>query len=75
MSQRTQAIETDHETGPVSDNVVTFLFGMSMQEAGLPFAVILRAYITFIQVSVFSKDLREAAEVDSGTNTGQLRTA
>ncbi|KAF8837001.1 transcription elongation factor Spt5 [Paxillus ammoniavirescens] len=35
----------------VSDNVVTFLSDMSMQE-----------------VSVFSKDLREAAEVGSGTN-------
>ncbi|KAJ6475205.1 transcription elongation factor SPT5 [Mycena vitilis] len=42
------------ETGlvvSVSDNVVTFLSDMSMQE-----------------VSVFSKDLREAAEVGSGTN-------
>ncbi|EIW79602.1 transcription elongation factor Spt5 [Coniophora puteana RWD-64-598 SS2] len=42
------------ETGlvvAVSDNVVTFLSDMSMQE-----------------VSVFSKDLREAAEVGSGTN-------
>ncbi|KAF7362025.1 Transcription elongation factor SPT5 [Mycena venus] len=43
------------ETGlvvSVSDNVVTFLSDMSMQEV----------------VSVFSKDLREAAEVGSGTN-------
>ncbi|KAF9011770.1 hypothetical protein BDQ17DRAFT_1344799 [Cyathus striatus] len=42
------------ETGlvvSVTDNVVTFLSDMSMQE-----------------VSVFSKDLREAAEVGSGTN-------
>ncbi|KAK7057324.1 transcription elongation factor SPT5 [Favolaschia claudopus] len=42
------------ETGlvvSVSDNVVTFLSDMSMQE-----------------VSVFSRDLREAAEVGSGTN-------
>ncbi|KII93202.1 hypothetical protein PLICRDRAFT_130771 [Plicaturopsis crispa FD-325 SS-3] len=42
------------ETGlvvAVTDNVVTFLSDMSMQE-----------------VSVFSKDLREAAEVGSGTN-------
>ncbi|KAJ7497170.1 transcription elongation factor SPT5 [Mycena latifolia] len=42
------------ETGlvvSVSENVVTFLSDMSMQE-----------------VSVFSKDLREAAEVGSGTN-------
>ncbi|KAF8452579.1 hypothetical protein L210DRAFT_3437059 [Boletus edulis BED1] len=42
------------ETGlvvSVSDNVITFLSDMSMQE-----------------VSVFSKDLREAAEVGSGTN-------
>lgn len=43
------------ETGlvvSVTDNLVTFLSDMSMQE-----------------VSVFSKDLREAAEVGSGTNT------
>ncbi|KAJ2933337.1 hypothetical protein H1R20_g3768, partial [Candolleomyces eurysporus] len=43
------------ETGlviSVTDNVVTFLSDMSMQE-----------------VSVFSKDLREAAEVGSSTNT------
>ncbi|KXN87162.1 Transcription elongation factor SPT5 [Leucoagaricus sp. SymC.cos] len=42
------------ETGlvvSVTDNIVTFLSDMSMQE-----------------VSVFSKDLREAAEVGSGTN-------
>jgi transcription elongation factor SPT5 len=66
-SQCPQAIQTDHETGPVSDNVVTFLFCMSMQEVGLPFAVILHAYITFIQVYVFSKDLREVRAFATNT--------
>ena len=60
------------ETGlvvSVSDNVVTFLSDMSLQEVGLPYlCVLLCAHHVSIQVSVFSKDLREAAEVGSGTN-------
>ena len=59
------------ETGlvvSVSDNVVTFLSDMSMQEVA-PFTCVLMMYSNFsLQVSVFSKDLREAAEVGSGTN-------
>jgi transcription elongation factor SPT5 len=53
----------------VADNIVTFLSDMSMNEVRafyfIAFWLELRNHL---QVSVFSKDLREAAEVGSGTN-------
>jgi transcription elongation factor SPT5 len=64
------------ETGlvvSVSDNVVTFLSDMSMQEVRVTSPFFwhihrLLIWLLYFQVSVFSKDLREAAEVGSGTN-------
>lgn len=53
----------------VEDNIVTFLSDMSMNEARtsqVPSLII--TYTFSLQVSVFSKDLREAAEVGSSTN-------
>lgn len=60
------------ETGlvvSVVDNVVTFLSDMSLEEVSPPCRLIVLCFIKrFIEVSVFSKDLREAAEVGASTN-------
>ena len=59
------------ETGlvvSVVDTVVTFLSDMSLQEVSSYHPLMLCFTNFFVKVSVFSKDLREAAEVGASTN-------